>query len=131
MKIKCYRVNPDIELEIEGANDKELFEAMAHATEVFGSHWQRCQACKSNFKPIPVVREVDGNRFYELHCTNPACRARFAFGQSKDMKTLYPQRKYPKSHPRAGEYKDNNGWDIWEKKEEESPPPSPPSKGKR
>lgn len=118
--MKCqYRVNPDMMLELEGGNQKELFAAMAAAAEIFGKHWLMCGCCKDkNFKPMPVVRvNKEQQSFYELHCTNPACQSRLAFGQKKDMKSLFPQREYPKGHPQAGKLKPNGGWVKWDGKD--------------
>jgi hypothetical protein len=130
--VECsYRVSPDIMLKLEAPNQKELFEQMAAAAEVFGC-WQQCGCCKSAaHKPRPVVRQNDkSQKFYELHCTTPGCRARFVFGQSQDMKTLFPQRKFPKSDPQAGQYKPNAGWTVWKKEDadgaDEPPPPEEP-----
>lgn len=114
-----YRVNQNLTIEIEGGNQKELFKARAQAAEVFGEQWERCGACKSEHRPVPVVRENKGFTFYEMHCTNPQCRARFAFGQNKDMKTLFPQRKFPGKHPEAGKYKPNGGWMVWRSEDDE------------
>jgi hypothetical protein len=114
--MKCqYRVNSNLMIELEGATEKDLYEAMAKADEVFGSPWLLCGSCKdAAFKPRPVVRvNKEKQKFYELHCTNPECKARFCFGQSKDMKTLFPQREFPRSHPQAGKLKPNGGWVKW------------------
>lgn len=123
--MKCqYRVNQDTMIELEGATDKDLYEAMARVAEIFGKHWLMCKACQDKaFKPVPVVRvNKEKQKFYELHCTNPKCGARFVFGQSKDMKSLFPQRKYPKSHKLAGKLKPNEGWVKWEPGDDDLPP---------
>lgn len=116
-----YRVNPDMMLELEGGNQKELFQAMAQAAEIFGTHWLMCGCCKDrNFKPRPVVRvNKEKQSFYELHCTNPQCGARFSFGQNKDMKSLFPQRNYTKSHPKKGQPKPDGGWVKWKPGDDE------------
>ncbi len=110
--MKCnYRVNRDLMLELEGSNQKELFEQMAAAAEIFGN-WECCGKCKSpEHRPRPVVREVDDNRHYELRCTNPRCEARFTYGQNKKGGTLFPQRKFPKTE----DFKPDGGWVIWKK----------------
>lgn len=124
-KLECqYRVNKDMMLKLEGGNQKELFEAMASAAEIFGAHWECCGRCKNaSFKPRPVVRlNTKKQKFFELHCTNPACRARFAFGQNQDSQTLFPQRKFAKSHPQTGQYKPDGGWVKYVKEEDDAPP---------
>lgn len=118
--MKCqYRVNADLMLELEAANQKELFERMAEAAEVFGG-WACCGKCKKmEFKPRPVVRlNAKKQKFFELHCTNPACRARFAYGQSQSSPTLFPQRKFPKGHQQAEKFKPDGGWVVWSKEDD-------------
>lgn len=119
--MKCqYRVNPDLMLELEAADQKQLFERMAEAAEIFGN-WRACGKCKSpDHKPRPVVRlNQKKQKFYELHCTNPRCKARFVYGQSQNGPTLFPQRKFPKSHPQAEQYKPDDGWVVWKKGDDE------------
>ncbi len=115
MKFECqYRVNKDLMLKLEADSQKELFDRMAEAAEVFGN-WEVCGRCKDSIhKPRPVVRlNKAKEKFYELHCQNPKCRARFAYGQNKQTPTLFPQRKFPKSHQEAGAFKPDEGWVIW------------------
>ncbi len=114
-----YDVNADVKLNLEADSQKELFARMAEAAEVFGI-WGCCGKCKSEFKPKPVVREnKKKQKFYELHCTNPQCRARFVFGQTQDTPTLFPQRKFPKNDPAAGQYKPDGGWTVWQRGDDE------------
>ena len=112
-----WKVGPKVVVEAEGATVADTFEALAHMVEVFGAQ-SKCGVCDSdNIRPI--VREVDGNRFYELKCFNTNCRAKFAFGQHKNVKgSLFPQWSKGKGDKKA--YKPNNGWEKYvpeEKKE--------------
>ncbi len=104
-----------VSLEVEGGNQKELFENIAAVSEVFGV--QECGACHDkNFKF--VVRNVDKEekgktksyRYYEYHCTNPKCRAKLAFGSHQEGSTLFPKRKDDE-----GKWLPNNGWTIYVK----------------
>jgi hypothetical protein len=120
--MKCqYKVNPFTVLELEAPNSKEMFAAMAQVAEIFGSQFTMCGKCKdAKFVPRPVVRLNKAKEsFYELHCTNPDCRARYAYGQGKDMKSIFPQRKFSKNHPQKGQYKPDNGWVVYKNAAEE------------
>ena len=82
---------------------KECFTELASAHEIF-SH-NECMACGSkNVKP--VVREYDGNTYYEMRCN--ACRATLAFGQRRADGALYPRRK-----GKDGEWLPNDGWVVY------------------
>lgn len=109
-----YRVNPGLTVEVEGATQKEVFEQLARAAEVFGAHlWQECGRCKSpGHRPRPVVRTPQDFVYYELQCTNPECGARFSFGQNKDMKSLFP--------------KPDPGWHVYTGPGHDEPPPPQP-----
>lgn len=116
-----YRVNPDLMLDLEGNDQKQFFEAMASAVEVF-SHMDACGLCGTE-KPRPVVRpNKKKQKFFEFHCTNPKCKARFALGQTQNTPTLFPQRDFPKSHPQAGQRKPNGGWVKCDPKHDEDGP---------
>ncbi len=115
--MKCqYKAGPTLIIELDAPNIKELFEKMAEASEIFG-YFDCCGNCKDTaFRPRPVVRlNKKKQKFYELHCTNPKCKARFAFGQNQDTPTLFPQRKVPKSE----EFKPNDGWVVWRPEQDE------------
>lgn len=136
MKYSCqYRVNKDMMLHLEADNQKEMFDRISEVIEVFGN-WGVCGKCKDpDRKPRPVVRlNAKKQKFYELHCQNPDCRARFVFGQNQSTPTLFPQRKFPKSDQRAGEWKPDDGWVKYERGHEEEPDsepdPSPPPRRK-
>ena len=81
-------------------DSKECFTELAAAAEVFGQHV--CGACGSEHT-IPVVREVDGNTYYEMRCQKCGCT--LGFGQRKADGALYPRRK-----DKAGNWLPNRGW---------------------
>lgn len=95
------------EVEVEGKDTKDCFTQLASAIEVFGNG--ECGSCGST-NITPVVRENQGNTYYELRCQN--CRARLAFGQQKKDGALYPRRK-----GKEGEWLDGNGWVKWKPNE--------------
>lgn len=113
---------------VEGDTQQELFEELASAQEIF--QHDCCGVCKgSNIKF--VVREVDKNKFYELHCetvvSGKTCRARLPFGciNSKDGK-LFPKKRWSTlsdtekekrgPEPESG-YLPNEGWFRWKKEQ--------------
>lgn len=101
-----------ITISAEGNTQKELFERIAELQEVFTG--ESCGACGADSRFM--VREVDGNKFYELACVK--CHAKLSFGQHKSGGKLFPVRFQRKGK----EYiKDANGKMIpkgkmgWEK----------------
>jgi hypothetical protein len=102
MKVK-YTVNNKLEFELEGTGQKEVFKELALIQEIFGE--ESCGLCKStNFKF--VVRNVDGNDYYELRCND--CGGILSFGQHKKGGTLFPKRKDDE-----GNYLPTKGWHKW------------------
>jgi hypothetical protein len=95
---------------VEGGSQKDLFEAIADVQEIFEAD-EACGMCKSTDIRFRV-RRVKDNAYYELRCGS--CNARFAFGQSKDMKTLFPKRK-----DENGKRLPNRGWFKWVPKDEQ------------
>jgi hypothetical protein len=104
MKVK-YAVNNKLQFELEGSGQKEVFKELALIQEIFGE--EACGLCKStNIKYI--VRNVDGNDYYELRCAD--CGGILSFGQHKKGGTLFPKRKDDE-----GAYLPNKGWHKWNK----------------
>ncbi len=94
-----YKVNPKLQIEVEGSTQKELFSALASATEVFGE--KACGRCEGEV--VFAKRNVDGNDFFEMACINPECRARLSIGQSKARPgELFPIRKVITKGPEKG-----------------------------
>jgi len=91
---------------VAGKNQKELFESLASAAEVFGE--TNCGKCNGTDLRY-VVREVEDNKFYELRCSNSKCKAKLAFGAHKKGDTLFPKRK-----DKEGNYLGKNGWVIYD-----------------
>jgi hypothetical protein len=94
-------------VEADGKDAKDVFSQIAAAVEVFSQN--QCQACSST-DVVPCVREVQGNTYYEMRCTN--CHATLGFGQRKADGALYPRRK-----DADGNFVDNYGWKKWERKQ--------------
>lgn len=101
------KVNPTTIFHIKGQTPAEVWEQLARVEEIFASE-TKCFLCGSGIRH--VVREnKKKQKFFELHCMDAKCRARFAFGQHQTPQgSLFPQRK-----TRDGKYKPNNGWDKW------------------
>ncbi len=114
------KVNARTIVHADGDTMADVFEQLAGMQEVFG-YCERCGLCNSE-RLRYVVRENDGYKFFEVHCQNVDCRARFAFGQSKQHPgALFPQRK-----DKEGNAKPNQGWTRWEPEQcEPQPAPTP------
>lgn len=103
MKVSL-KVN-ELVFEIDGDCQKVVWDKIAEIQEVFSE--KKCGVC-GNPEIKYAVREVDNNKFYELQCQNPKCRARKSYGQHKNQKTLFPHRKDDN-----GEYLKQNGWAVY------------------
>lgn len=99
--------NGRLVFEIIGDTAKDVFEGIAGVQEIFEAD-SKCGCCGSQdigFRVRETSKGAKQFKFYELSCNAPGCRARFEFGQSTDMKNLFPKRK-----DEAGNYKPNRGW---------------------
>jgi len=85
--MKARMVFGSVQIEAEG-DTKSCFAELASAAEVFGQ--STCGACGSELV-APVMREVDGNTYYEMRCQS--CGSTLAFGQRKQGGALFPRRK--------------------------------------
>jgi hypothetical protein len=100
MKVTYKSKSGRFSVELEGSQ-KEIFGEISDFQEVFEN--DKCEACgKSNIRF--VVRTVEDNEYYEIHCLEKGCRAKLAFGQHKKSDTLFPKRKSESG------YLDNQGW---------------------
>jgi hypothetical protein len=110
-----YKLTDKLTVSFEASGQKEILQNLSVLSEIF-SH-SHCGACR---KPDIryVVRETSKGtkkfQYYELHCQNPACRARLAFGQHSEGGTLFPKKKDDE-----GNYLPNNGWVKFNGKQEE------------
>ena len=89
MKAEYTSSNGRLKFAVEGATPKDLFSELAGIQEVFDAE-SRCGCCQSDDLHYRV-RVAQKYEFYELVCMG--CNARFAFGQSKDLKNLFPKRR--------------------------------------
>lgn len=71
---------------VEAENQKAVFEALSEYQEIFAI--TQCPHCQQTHLRY-VVREVEGNKFYELRCLD--CHAKLQFGQHKGQTTLFPK----------------------------------------
>jgi hypothetical protein len=103
-----YKVSDKLSFELEGEGQKEIFKELASIQEIFGE--EKCGLCgSSNIKY--VVRNVDGNDYYELRCAD--CGAILAFGQHKKGGTLFPRRKDD-----DGKWLSHRGWHKYTPKQD-------------
>ncbi len=101
MKVQYHSSNGRFSVEIEGENQKAIFAGISTFQEVFEQ--TTCGKCKGENLRF-VVRNVDDNDFYELHCQS--CHAKLAFGQHKSKDgTLFPRRK-----DNEGKWLPDGGW---------------------
>lgn len=108
MKV-IYRASDKLSFELEASGQKEIFKELALIQEIFSE--DKCGLCKkTNLKFI--VRNVDGNDYYELRCMD--CGAVLAFGQHKKGGTLFPKRKDDENN-----WLPDNGWYKWQKNQSE------------
>lgn len=103
MKVSYTTGDKKMTVEVEGKDNKEIFSQLALFQEIY--EVRRCGACQSENVRF-VVREVQGNTYYELKCID--CGATLAFGQKKADGSLFPKRK-----DKSGEYLPHNGWVKW------------------
>lgn len=83
--------NGKLLIKFTGDNIKDVFQEIAQAVEIFDAQ-DKCGKCGStNINPHFRIAGKDKYKYYELQCGNPECGARFSFGQSKDMKSLFPK----------------------------------------
>lgn len=93
-------------IDVAGETQKEVFKELAAFEEVFGE--SVCGKCNSDNVKC-VVRENDGNEYYEMRCN--ACGARLSFGVHKKGGGLFPKRKNADN-----EYLPDKGWQKWNSK---------------
>lgn len=96
----------NLTLDINAETQKEVFKELATFEEVFGE--SSCGKCNSDNLRF-VVRENDGNEYYELRCQS--CGARLSFGSHKKGGGLFPRRKDSDNN-----YLPDKGWQKWNPK---------------
>lgn len=104
--MKVVKVIGDLSFEIEGETQRDVFKQIASFEEVFGTN--TCGKCQST-DTRHVVRDVDGNEFYEVRCQS--CGAKLAFGSTKKGGGLFPKRK-----DNDGNWLPDGGWVKWNPK---------------
>lgn len=104
MKINYKLGNLNVEFESDAI--KDIFTQLSVFQEVFGE--LQCGKCGSENLRF-VVRENDGNEYYELRCID--CGARLSFGVHKKGGSLFPKRK-----DADGNWLPDKGWQKWNSK---------------
>jgi len=90
----------------EGETQKDIVKQLSSLEEVFGE--SACGKCGSENLRW-VVRENDGNEYYELRCLD--CGAKLSFGVNKKGGGLFPKRK-----DGEGNWLPDKGWTKWNNK---------------
>ena len=106
MKLNYTTANKRITAEFEADTHRELFTQISKFQEVFEE--TKCGKCGSENLRF-IVRENDGNEFYELRCMD--CGAKLAFGSHKKGGGLFPRRK-----DAEGNWLPDKGWQKWNSK---------------
>lgn len=101
-----FKINDKLSTEIEAGDQRAMFEQLAEIQEIFGIN--ACGKCGCTDIKFIVRVDKEQNKYYELHCINPKCRARFAFGCNKKGNALFPKRK-----DKEGNWLPNSGWDVY------------------
>ena len=93
----------NLTVEFEADTVRETFNQLATFQEVFGEI--KCGKCGSENLRF-VVRENDGNEYYEIRCNDRG--ARLSFGANKKGGGLFPKRK-----DSDGKWLPDKGWQKW------------------
>ena len=93
-------------VELESDTVKDAFAQLSTFQEVFGE--DKCGKCGSDNLRF-VVRENDGNSYYEIRCQE--CGAKLSFGANKVGGGLFPRRK-----DAEGDWLSDRGWQKWNPK---------------
>jgi hypothetical protein len=83
-----FKLSERLTVEVEGENQRELFENIAKFQEVFNEEVPPgAKGLNTRF----VVRTVDDNKFYEMRCQDTG--QILSFGCHKKGNTLFPKRR--------------------------------------
>lgn len=104
--MKVTKTIGNLTVHFEGETQKDIFKQLSSLEEVFGE--KACGKCGSENLRF-VVRENDGNEFYELRCMD--CGAKLSFGAHKKGGGLFPKRK-----DSDGNWLPDKGWQKWNPK---------------
>ncbi len=108
------KISQNVSIRVTGETAKAVFEGISDCQATFED--SVCGCCGSDDIRY-VVREVEDNKFYEIHCQKLGCRAKVVYGHSKDGKKMYPKRyevdgkgKAKKDASGKSVYLPNKGW---------------------
>lgn len=117
MNVKYTTANGRLEFQFTSTSDKDVWESLSNIQSLY--EIPGCGICDCKILKYIVKRPQakDGTRytFFELWCTNPTCRARLEFGQTKDGGRLFAKRK-----DKNGNYLDHGGWGKWQGTQQQS-----------
>lgn len=125
-----WEVKKGLSFEVEGKEQKDVFEQLASIQEVFGS--EICELCKKGNLQF-VVRNVEDNNFYEIKCKD--CGGKLALSQNKKGGSLYPVRKLKNGLPSKVDDEGpfdftTNGWHKYDRNKIAKPAIAPPPTNK-
>ena len=106
MKLTYTTANGRMNVEFESDQQRGIFEELAKFQEVFEN--SKCGKCGCEDLRFVVRTDADDNKYYELRCTNPKCRAKLAFGANKKGGGLFPKRKDADNN-----WLPDGGWVKW------------------
>jgi hypothetical protein len=109
-----YTVRPGLSVEVEAPTQKQLFEELASAAEVFGE--LGC-ACCGGTDLAPYYRHVTQGKatfeYPEWRCLNPQCDARLSLGTTMEGGRLFPIRQLDaqgRASRKHGTHGEHRGW---------------------
>ena len=119
-----YKPTPQLTIELEAADIKEVFKELGPVQEVLSSKTCTCGKCGSTEIRL-LHRKQEKFDFYELMCNAKGCGAKLALGQN-DAGNLFPRRykrdpddnKKPLKVDGKTQWLDNNGWLKWSEQQE-------------
>lgn len=105
------KVAPNVIVTAEGEKETDVFEQIASMQEVFGQ--QKCGKCSCEMLRFVVRQNCNDDKFYEIRCMNPKCRAVLVFGCRKKGGGLFPKIKRETGPNSKPVYLPNDGWQIY------------------
>lgn len=133
------KVNPKTIITVEAETQKDLFQQVSYAYEVFSE--KSCGLCDCE-DIMPVVRKVVQKKkefeYPEYHCLNPKCRARLSLAYNMEGGTMFVNRELLESgEPATGDNRGkgqrgkHRGWTKWRGEPKDAEPDEKDGKDKK
>lgn len=125
-----YEVKKGLRFEVEGKEQRDVFEQLSSIQEVFGE--EVCGLCGKNNLQF-VTRTVEDNNFYEIKCKD--CSGKLALSQNKKGGSLYPVRRLKDGLPAKVDDEGpfdfkTKGWHHYDKNKAKPTITNPPNNAK-